>query len=157
MSGNKSVSETSLVSRERVISTMARLIRNETEVTRRFTLEQLAAESGVDKRVLQSWLSHQPEQQREPKMSAALSVAVVLGRRAVNAVLATIGYVGQPLDEVEAHGPAQDAAEMLGHVTTIVKAAADNRIDHTEEPMTREAADNVIELAMPYSTRGRAA
>jgi len=150
---SNSANETSLVSRDRVIETMAKIIRKEVYVRQSITLAKLAEDSGIEKRVLDSWLADSPEQQREPKLSAALSVAWVLGKPAVNAVMAMIGYGAAQLGDSEASGPAKDAVEMLENVTRFVRCASDNVIDHTEKPITTEAADNVIALALPYSSR----
>lgn len=150
---NNSANDTTLVSRERVIETMAKIIRKEVYVRQSITLAKLAEESGVDKRVLDSWLAESPEQQREPKLSAALSVAFVLGKPAVNAVLGLIGFGAAQLGAGEAHGPAMVAAEMMGEVAKFARCAADNIIDHVEDPIATEAADNVINLAIPYSSR----
>lgn len=157
MKTSNSVSNSPLVTSDRVIDVMRRQVRNAVKVSRRFTLEQLSEESGVHVRVLRCWMSDDEDAHREPKLSAALSVAVVLGRPAVNAILATIGYAGSPLDEEDAAGPALAAAEMMGEVARFAKCAADNRIDHTEEDDATTAADNVIELALPFSSKGKAA
>jgi hypothetical protein len=156
MTASNSASETSIVSADRIIDTMRRLLKQEITVARRFTIEQVSAESGVSIRLLRCWMSNDESENREPKLAAALSVAVVLGRRAVNAILATIGYAGTPLDEEQAAGPALVAAEMMGEVARFAKLAADNRIDHVEEPEATEAADNVIDLALPFSSRAKA-
>jgi transcriptional regulator with XRE-family HTH domain len=150
---NNSADETNIVSRERVIEVMARVIRKEIYVRKRMSLQDLADESGVDKRVLDAWLADSPVNQREPKLSAALSVAFVLGKPAVNAIVGMIGYGAARLDAEEAFGPAMVAVEMMENVTRFARCAADNNIDHTEEDITTEAADNVINLALPYSSR----
>lgn len=157
MTASNSASNVSLVSPDCVIDVMRRVLRQEVKVSRRFTLEQISAESGVHVRLLRCWMSDDEDANREPKLSAALSVAVVLGRRAVNAVMATIGYAAVPLEEEQAAGPALVAAEMMGEVAKFARYAADNRIDHTEEEPATAAADNVIDLALPFSSRGRAA
>jgi hypothetical protein len=150
---NNSANDSAIVTRERVIDTMAKIIRKEVYVRQSITLAKLAEESGVEKRVLDTWLAESPEQQREPKLSAALSVAFVLGKPAVNSMLSMIGYGASQLGSADTHGPALVAAEMMGEVAKFARCAADNIIDHTEEPITTEAADNVINLALPYSSR----
>lgn len=156
MGQNNSASDGPLVSADRAIETMRRILHHEVKVARRFTLEQLSAESGVSVRLLRCWISDDDDENREPKLSAALSVAVVLGRRAVNSILATVGYVAAPLDDQDATGPAMVAADMMGEVARFARFAADNRIDHVEEPDATRAADNVIDLALPYSSRAKA-
>lgn len=154
--GTETAGESALVTRNRATQTMRSILRNAIIVERKWTVDELAAESGVKARAIQSYMSNDPGEIREPSMSALLSLLAVIGKRGVNSALAVIGYVGTPLDEVDARGPAQDAAEALKHVSDFVTCAIDNRIDHTEEPIAVGAADNVIELLTPYSSRGRA-
>lgn len=92
---------------------------------------------------------------KQPSLANALALALVLGKPAVNTLLAIIGYGGaSPLDEPEAIKPHQIVAELLPHVSTIAMAAADGLIDHTEMPDCRVAADNIIRIALPLSSAG---
>lgn len=118
-----------------------------------WTDEALGEATGLSPRRIKSYRV----EGREPSLSAALSLGVVLGPKAINPILALIGYHGQPLDESEREGPALAAARAMQHLGRFAVAAADNRIDHIEEPDSEEAADNVIELLVPYSSKGRAA
>lgn len=154
---SESASEGPIVSRDRVIEIMRQQLRLAIKVRHRFTYDSLAEQSGVDVRVIRSWMSNDANENREPKLSAALSVAVVLGRPAINAILAVIGFVAEALEDQEGHQPAVDAAEMMAEVAEFAKCAATGRIDHTKEELAATAADNVIELALPYSHKGHAA
>lgn len=94
---------------------------------------------------------------KEPSLSRALSLAVVIGPAALNPMLALIGYVGRPLDEADDACVRLMAAEAMGHLAVIARNAADGRIDHTEEPETTEAADMLIATVLPLSSAGKAA
>jgi transcriptional regulator with XRE-family HTH domain len=154
---NNSAEEATIVSRDCVIDVLRRQLHVAVKIERRFTVEQIAAESGVKVRAIRSYMSGDDGEAREPSLSAALSIAVVLGKRTVNAMLATIGYVGMSLEDAEKSGPAMVAAEAMCHLGTFARAAADNTIDHVEEPEAENAVDNVIELLTPFSSRGKAA
>jgi hypothetical protein len=92
-----------------------------------------------------------------PPLPDALSLCVVLGEPALNAILATIGYIATPLDEPDVLQPMQIVADGLAQFAVISAAAADNRIDHTEERSVTAAADMLIATVLPLSSAGRAA
>jgi hypothetical protein len=117
------------------------------------TRQSLAEKSGVNIHQIDAILSRDAAKQRPLHANEALSLAFVLGDRTVQALMALIGYAATSLDDAEAHGPAIVAVEMMENVARFARCAADNRIDHIEEPITTEAADNVINLALPYSSR----
>ncbi|MFD1951889.1 hypothetical protein ACFSGX_14035 [Sphingomonas arantia] len=94
---------------------------------------------------------------KEPSLSYALSIAAVIGTRAVNAILAIIGYVAQPTDESQRQGPAHAAAQAMCHLGRFATAAADNLIAPHEEGESRAAADAMMELLAPFSSQGSAA
>jgi hypothetical protein len=75
------------------------------------------------------------------------------GPRATNTVLALIGYVGTPLDEGQSVQPMQLVAEAMADLSAIASAAADNIFDHTERPRVEHAADHMIEILTPISSR----
>jgi len=155
---SKSADTGGLVSRDRVIDVVRTLLRSATVVSRTYTAEQIADASGVQLRTVRSYMANDPGEVRKPTLSNALSIAVVLGPRAVNAVLALIGYGGaSPLDEPDAIMPMQVIADGMKHFAVIADAAADNRIDHTEEAATRAAADGIIATFLPLSSAGKAA
>jgi hypothetical protein len=114
---------------------------------------QLETLSGIPARAIKSYRV----EGREPSLHAALSLAVVIGSPAVNAILALIGYSAHPLDEAGDCDPRQIVADGLRHFTVIAEAAADGRIDHTERPACQQAADKLIEAVMPLSSVGDAA
>lgn len=94
---------------------------------------------------------------KEPSPAAMLSIALVLGADAVNAILSLIGYGGaHPLDEPETIQPGIIVAELVENASVIARAAADGRIDHTEKPGTTKAADKIIEVVLPLSSMAEA-
>lgn len=124
-------------------------------IERRFTRTQLAESSGVNIHTIDAMLSRNPDKHRRLALEDAMSLAWVLGERAINAVLAIIGFIASPLDDPDEVQPMQIVADAIGHLGVISRAAADNRIDHTEEPETREAADQLIATVLPLSSAGR--
>ena len=154
---NNSAEENSIVSRNRVTEVVRIQLHTAVIVERRFTVEQISELSGIKVRAIRSYMANDPEEIREPSLSNALSLAVVLGKKSVNAVLALIGYHAEPLEEAEALSPTIIAATALSDLTVIVNAAADGRIDHKEEPMTTAAADHLIATIWPLSSHRDAA
>lgn len=150
--------DTGIVSRNCVIETIRPMLRNAVVIQRRFTVEQLAELSGVKVRAIRSYMAMDEGDARQPSLSAAMSLATVLGTPAVNAILALIGYGGaKPLDDADEPQPMQDVAKVMGSFNTFVQAAADGRIDHTEADPVREATDTIIATLIPYSSHGDAA
>lgn len=94
---------------------------------------------------------------KEPSLSKALSLAVVIGGGAINPLLALIGYVAKPLDEAHAISPMQMTAKAMASLSIIATAASDGQIDHIERPMCRQAADELIATILPISSHGDAA
>ncbi|WP_447724586.1 hypothetical protein [Sphingomonas koreensis] len=94
---------------------------------------------------------------KEPSLSRALSLAVVIGPAALDPILALIGYVARPIEDADAISPAQIVADGLAEFSIIATAAADGRFDHTEEPRVRAAADTIIATLVPISSHGDAA
>jgi hypothetical protein len=158
MASAPSVQTSPIVSDAQLRDVLHRRIHRATKLQKRFTRISLAGESGVNVHNLDQINAGQAEKHRRVALEDALSIAVVLGEETVNALLATIGYGGaKPLDEPDALQPVQivmAATEQLGR---IARAAADNRIDHLEEPDTTEAADILIATVLPLSSAGRAA
>lgn len=151
MPDNKAVAECAIVSPERV----GEVIRVQMRIARAkgLTLADIARDSGVRLNTIRGWI----EEGKEPSLSKALSVAVVLGERAVNAVLAIIGYGGAcPLDEPGRVNPMRLVADCMEPFSVLARAAADGRIDHTEEEPCREAADTIIATVLPLSSAGQA-
>jgi predicted transcriptional regulator len=118
-----------------------------------WTDETLAAASGVKPATIKGYRV----EGKEPSLSKALSLAVVIGPAAINPIMALIGYAARPLDEADELQPTVLAASALAHLSVIATAAADGRIDHTELPACRDAADQLIATILPISSHGDAA
>lgn len=151
MSPSPAVPEIPVVAPQRVRETIVAIIG--AARASGWTVEAIATASGVKRDTIKGWLSDG----KEPTLSKALSVAVVIGERAVNTILSLIGYGGAtPLDEPDQVNPAQIVASGLADFSVIATAAVDGRIDHTERPACEEAADNLIATLLPISSAGKA-
>lgn len=151
MSDNSAASNAGLVSPDRVRMVLQALLRG--AQVDGWTDETLMQASGVHKRTIKSYRVDG----KEPSLSNALSLAVVMGERAVNLILSVIGYGGaKPLDEADALHLPSLVANGLINFSTIAHAAADGQIDHLERPRCREAADQLIALVMPLSSAAQA-
>jgi len=150
MPDSTSASSTGIVGQDRVRQIVQGILRGAQAV---WTDDSLAAASGVPARTIKSYRV----EGKEPSLSNALSLALVIGPTALNAMLAAIGYVARPLEDADAICPAKVVADGLAAFTVIATAAADGRIDHIEEPLCRDAADTIIATVLPLSSAGRAA
>ncbi len=150
MPDNQSASSSGVVGHNRVCAVVQGILRGAQAV---WTDESLSAASGVPARTIKSYRV----EGKEPSLSNALSLAVVLGPAAINSMLAVIGYVARPLEDADAVAPSQIVADGLAAFSIIASAAADGRIDHTEAPKCRDAADQIIATVLPLSSAGGAA
>ena len=151
------VEDGGVVCRNRVIETLRPILRTAIIINHRFSVDELARLSGVKVRAIRSYMAQDEGDARQPSLSAALSLAVVLGPVAVNSLLAIIGYGGaKALDDADEPKPMQDVARVMGSFNTFVQAAADDRIDHTERASVRDATDAIIATLIPYSSHGDA-
>ena len=151
MASKPSLDDAPICSRDVVCLTFSGALR--AAQAKGWTDASLSAASGVSARNIKAYRV----EGIEPPLSAAMSLAVVLGPDAINAVLGHIGYVARPLDEPEAISPAQMVADGLNAFSVIASAAADGRFDHTEIPACQQAADTIIATVLPLSSAGRAA
>ena len=133
MSQNPSAQRGCAVSDERIRNTLRRHIDKAINVDRTFTRAVLAADSGVSVHCIDAIISRDPAKQRRVAMEDGFSLAKTLGDEAVDALLALIGYVGRRVDEPDALQPMMVVASAMSHLSVIGMAAADGRIDHTEQ------------------------
>lgn len=153
---NDSAQSSAIVSDERVRNALRLQIATAYNVTRTTTRAELAQASGVNVHTIDQIMSDDRAKHRRICFGDAMSIAFVLGPRAVNALLGLIGWVGRPQDEANALNPMTIAAESMQHLAIIAAAAADGRIDHTEELPTQRAADALIATVLPLSSAGNA-
>jgi transcriptional regulator with XRE-family HTH domain len=153
VSDTKSVQDSPIVSHDRVVDAIRGELHTAIVVQRRFTVQELADRSGVAKTTIESYMRN--DGAKEPSLSRALSIASKIGPRAVQAIVGIIGYSASPLEDPDPLQPMQIVADAIGHLGVISQAAADNRIDHVEEPRTTEAADMLIATVLPLSSAGR--
>lgn len=158
MSGrDESVQSAPTVSDDRVRDTLRRELDRAINVEHNWTRQQLAVESGVNIYTIDAIMSRDVAKHRRVCMADAWSLAQALGKRAVNSLLALIGYGGATrLDDPNELRPMELAAQALASLSIIATAAADGRIDHTEKPRCQEAADAIIATVLPLSSAGRA-
>lgn len=114
----------------------------------RFTDDELSELSGIGPRALRCYRT----EGKEPVLSRALALLCVLGTSDLNRILNLIGYVARPTDESDRLECGEALATTLSHVSAFASFAADGRIDHTEEPHAKAAADGAIEALVPYSS-----
>lgn len=150
MRDQSSVSESPIVSPDRVRNVVQSVLR--AAKIEGWTDPELERLSGVNARTIKSYRV----EGKEPSLHNALSLAVVLGPRALNSLLAIIGYSASPLDEADEVNPAMIVAAVLPHLTVIAEASKDGRIDHREAPGCQLAADGIIAAVMPLSSAGGA-
>lgn len=155
MSDTKSVQDSPIVSHDRVVDAIRGELHTAVIVQRRFTVQELSDRSGVAKTTIESYMRN--DGAKEPSLSRALSLASIIGPRAVQAITSLIGYSAAPLDDPATLQPMQIVSDALNHLSVIGQAAADNRIDHTEAPRTTEAADMLIATVLPLSSAGKGA
>lgn len=154
MTQDTSADDRSLVPPQRVSGVIAGLIRAAVAPGSSWTYASLSAATGLKERRLRSYV----HEGKEPSLSAALSIGIVLGKPGINAILAIAGYGGAcSLDEPDELDCRNLAATALANLSTIVTAAADGNIDHIERPACREAADVLIATVLPLSSAGQAA
>lgn len=144
------MSESTAPSHDRVTGIIAMLLRG--AQARGVHDSALSAATGIPDRTIKSYRTDG----KDPSLTNALHLLAALGPDAVNAMLATIGYGGaRPLGDASAIDPRKIIAEILPQVSTIAQAAADGRIDHTEQRACEEAADHIIATVLPISSAGR--
>lgn len=148
---NNSGDDAAIVSPDRVRLQVQGILRG--AQAQGWTDESLSAASGVKASTIKGYRV----EGKEPSLSKALSLAVVIGGNAINPLLALIGYVAKPLDEADAISPMQMTAKAMASLSIIATAASDGQIDHIERPMCRQAADELIATILPISSHGEAA
>lgn len=150
-----SVQSSVITSDERIRNVLRRHIQKAYDV-RAFTREGLAQESKVNVYQIDQIISRDPAKQRRVSAEDALCLAYTLGDEAVSALIGTINYTASRPD-TETMGPMMMAATAMSGLSVIATAAADGRIDHTEAPACREAADMIIATMMPLSSAAKEA
>ena len=147
LADNNSVSDGGRISPERVVPVLQALLRG--ALADGINDDQLERLSGVKARAIKSYRVDG----KQPRLSSALSLAVALGPDAVNAVMAIIGYVATPLEGGPTSQPMELVAGVMQRLSTIATAASDNHFDHIEKPTVEGAADDIIEILTPISSR----
>jgi hypothetical protein len=158
VSGDASVQFEGLVSDNDLQAWLAKEIHRYLHIRPRKTREQLAEDSGVNIWTIDALRSTDLSKRRPLHPGQLLSLCYAMGDRAVNGLLAHIGYGGASLlGEGETLQVGSVVAEGMRHLTVIATAAADGKIDHTEQPQCQQAADDLIAAVIPISSAGKAA
>jgi hypothetical protein len=157
VTANTSVQNGPIFSDERIRNALRRQIDRAINVDRDTTRAQLAADSRVSIHAIDGILTQDRAKWRRVATEDAFSLAYTLGDEAVQALLAVMGFSARRLDEAETVQPMLMAARAMSGLSVIATAAADGRIDHTEAPACREAADLIIATVLPLSSAGGAA
>lgn len=141
---------------ERIRNVMRREISRAISIERSTTRAQLAEDSGVNIHNIDAILSQDRAKHRRVACEDALSLAWVLGERAVNALLAVIAYSrARPTSDVEEDCPLEAGCNSMDALGRFMRAAADRRIDHLEAPDATEAVDTIIAELAPFSSAGK--
>jgi hypothetical protein len=151
MNPSMSADDTGIVSPDRVQSVFKSILRR--AQLDGWTDEALGSASGIKPRRIKAYRV----EDKEPPLSVALSIAVVLGKSAVAPIMATIGYSATPNDEIDADCPLESAVAAMQALGVFMGCAADRRIDHVEEDTATAAADLIVAEFLPFSSQGRAA
>lgn len=155
MHRNNSARRLPTVSDERIRNVLRRELHRAINMDRRFTRSELEEETGVTVHQIDQILSRDAAKKRRVTVEDAFSLAEALGDRCIQALIATLGYVGRPRSEADARRPMAIVANCMGHLSTIAQAAADDNIDHIEAPDTADAADMIIVELTPLSSMGK--
>ncbi|MEO1908780.1 MAG: hypothetical protein ABGX08_17335 [Citromicrobium sp.] len=159
MSAPSSASDCGVVSRDRVTQFVRHILHAAVHVEKRFTVVELSRLSKIKERKIRSYMANDPGELREPSLSAALSLASVVGEDAVNAILSLILYGGARFlgEQAEAESaPMQLVADIMAGVNAITQAAADNEFDGKERDELRPIVDSMIARLVPLSSAGGA-
>ena len=157
-SAKDSARRSPIVSDDRVKETLQRMLHLCVHVERRMTVGQIAEQAGLSNNCVSAYLSVRPEAQRQASLGNALSIAVVLGEKAVNQVLALIGYGGAtPLEESDAADPLECAVHAMQALGEFCQCTAGHSIEHTKVERAAHAADTIIAEILPFSSAGHAA
>lgn len=143
-----SVEETGLIDAERVRERVQAALT--AAKARGWSDDDLAAVTRIHARRIRSYRT----EGRLPTLPALLSLGVVLKLDLLNPLLSLAGISGQLLDDAGQPDPRQIVADGLREFTIIAEAAADGRIDHTEAPRCKDAADKIIATVLPLSSAG---
>jgi hypothetical protein len=144
-----------ITSDERIRNALRRHIRRALD-THAFTRASLEKESKVSIHTIDHILTNDPAKHRRVAAEDALCLAYVLGDDAVAALVGCIHYTASRPDDGRAAAPGRIVAAGIAAFSTIANAAADGRIDHTERPACRDAADMIIATVLPLSSAGDA-
>lgn len=156
MSADESVLEFPLLSPEAADAHVFRCLSLLIGRGKRFSVNDVHIGTGIPARTISSWLAA-GEDRREPKAHHLLLLFGFFGIEFSSKVLGQVGQIARHIDPADSMKPAQIVGEVLSALAVLGQAATDNRIDHTEAPACRDAADRIIAAVVPLSSVARAA
>lgn len=142
MAVDNSADDAPIIGHDRVCAVIAGLLR--AAQARGLSDHALESMTGLSARRIKSYRV----ENKEPSLSAALSLALALGPDALNAVLALVGYAARPLDDPDDAAPGLIVAELIDATAVVARAAADGRFDHTERSDVSKARARIVSAAM---------
>lgn len=152
MPHNRSVQSECLVSDEKLQDWMNHEIHCVLHVERSMSREELADKAHISVAMLDA-IRKTGEGRRKITPGMALSLCYAMGERRVNGLLAHIGFGGASRLGDEPDTDIRNiVVSVLPELAKIGECAKDGRIDHTEEPITRPAADMIISQLIPLSS-----
>lgn len=148
----KTVTTEGLVSDDRLQDWLRSQIHRVIHVERAMTREELAKAAKISTAMLDA-IRRSDGGKRKVGAGIALSLCYAMGEDAVNGMLSQIGYTGAArLDDVQEGDIRSLVADVLPGLSVIGEAAKDGRIDHIEQPLTQQAADDIIARLIPLSS-----
>jgi hypothetical protein len=155
MTCDLSVQDCGLVSHDSVKATVGHLLYVAVHIEKRFTVVEIARRARLKLRTVRSYMANEPGEQREPSLSAALSLAAVLGAGAVNEVLALIAFGGARfLDESDEETPLRLVASLMHGLNVLTQLAADGEFCGSDRKEMRPTVDAMIAKLVPFSSAG---
>lgn len=158
MAENVAVQDNGVVSRDRVTTFVRHILYTAVHIEKQYTVVDLARLTRLKERTIRSYMANDEGERREPSLSAALSLASVLGDNAVNAVLSLINYGGaRALNGTDEDSPMALVACLMDGLNHLTQAAADGEFDNGERTDLRPIVDQMIAKLVPLSSAGAAA
>jgi len=122
---------------------------------RKYSVADVAFSTGIPERTVASWIA--TEDRRQPKAGPLLVLCGFLGPDFTSKLIGQVGQVAQHIDNAGSRRPNEIVRDVLSSLAVIGEAASDGRIDHTEAPACREAADRIIAAVVSLSSVGQPA
>lgn len=156
MTDQLSVQDCPIVSHDSVTSAVRHILYVAVHIEKRLTVVEIARRSGLKERTVRSYMANEAGDVREPSLSAALSLAAVLGPSAVNEVLALIAFGGARFlgDADQEDTPMRLVASLMNGLNVLTQMAADDDFCLADRKTMRPTVDAMIAKLVPFSSAG---